>query len=62
MLGLGRDRSAKEKLMSKCSVSHKIRAECPVALCKESAEVWDALGLDRPQCRCVCQYDYKDLT
>ena len=37
-------------------------SDCQVALCKESAEVWDALGRDRSRCRCVCQYDYKDLT
>jgi spore photoproduct lyase len=31
---------------------------CPIALCKESAEVWDSVGLDRSRCNCVCQYDY----
>lgn len=35
---------------------------CPVALCKESASVWDRLGLDLSRCQCVCQFDYADMT
>jgi len=34
---------------------------CTVALCKESANVWNRLGLDLSQCRCVCQYDHADM-
>jgi len=37
-------------------------SDCTVALCKESAEVWDSLGLDRSRCKCVCQYDYADMS
>ena len=37
-------------------------SDCPVALCKESAELWDNLGLDRSRCRCVCQYEYANLS
>lgn len=33
---------------------------CTVALCKESADVWDACGLDLGRCKCVCQLDYAD--
>ena len=37
-------------------------SECPIALCKESAEVWNQLGLDLSKMRCVCQLDYVDMT
>jgi spore photoproduct lyase len=36
-------------------------SDCTVALCKESANVWNQLGLDLSRCRCVCQYDYVDM-
>jgi spore photoproduct lyase len=36
-------------------------SDCTIALCKESAEVWDSTGLDRSKCSCVCQYDYADM-
>jgi spore photoproduct lyase len=36
-------------------------SDCTVALCKESANVWNRLGLDLSQCRCVCQYDHADM-
>ena len=35
---------------------------CHVALCKESASVWNQLGLDLSKMRCVCQLDYADMT
>jgi spore photoproduct lyase len=34
---------------------------CTIALCKESANVWNQLGMDLSQCRCVCQYDHADM-
>jgi len=34
----------------------------PIALCKESAGVWNALGLDLSRCKCVCQLDYADMS
>jgi len=37
-------------------------SNCPVALCKESAFVWEQVGLDLSQCQCVCQLDYVDMT
>ena len=37
-------------------------SECPIALCKESASVWNQLGLDLSKMRCVCQLDYADMT
>ena len=33
----------------------------PVALCKETVDVWRAVGLDPRRCACVCQYDAADL-
>ena len=37
-------------------------SECPIALCKESAEVWNYLWLDLSKVQCVCQLDYADMT
>ncbi len=37
-------------------------SDCPIALCKESAEVWNQVGLDLSRCQCVCQLDYADMT
>ncbi len=34
---------------------------CHMALCKESAEVWNQLALDLSRVRCVCQLDYADM-
>jgi len=33
----------------------------PVALCKETVDVWHAVGLDPGRCACVCQYNAADL-
>lgn len=38
---------------------HSPRAK--IALCKESAAVWQAVGLDPSRCRCVCQLDYANM-
>jgi spore photoproduct lyase len=32
-------------------------SDCPIALCKESANVWNAVGLDLSKCECACQLD-----
>jgi len=37
-------------------------SDCKIALCKESANVWDATGLDRSKCSCVCQLDHADMS
>ena len=37
-------------------------SDCPIALCKESADVWNQVGLDLSKCQCVCQLDYVDMT
>ena len=37
-------------------------SDCPIALCKESAFVWEQVGLDLSRCQCVCQLDYADMT
>jgi len=37
-------------------------SNCHIALCKESAEVWNQLGLDLSRVRCVCQLDYADMS
>ena len=36
-------------------------SDCRIALCKESAEVWNRVGLDLRRCSCVCQLDYADM-
>jgi spore photoproduct lyase len=36
-------------------------SEIPIAVCKESSEVWTRLGLDMTECQCVCQFDRFDL-
>jgi spore photoproduct lyase len=33
----------------------------PIALCKETQEVWQAVGLDPGRCQCVCQFDQARL-
>ena len=37
-------------------------SNCPIALCKESADVWEKTGLELSRCQCVCQLDYADMT
>ena len=36
-------------------------SNCIIALCKESANVWNKLGLDLSRCSCVCQLDYVNM-
>jgi spore photoproduct lyase len=36
-------------------------SDCKIALCKESAEVWDRTGLEKSRCSCVCQLDYVNM-
>ncbi len=45
-------------------VKREIRkhSDCPIALCKESANVWDKVGLKVSRCRCVCQLDRVDMS
>jgi spore photoproduct lyase len=37
-------------------------SQCTIALCKESANVWNQLGMDLSRCRCACQLDYADMS
>ena len=37
-------------------------SSCAIALCKESARVWNQLGLDLAKMRCICQLGYADMT
>ena len=37
------------------------RFDGPIALCKETVDVWRAVGLDPRRCACVCQYGEADL-
>ena len=37
------------------------RSDCTIALCKESAAVWEAVGLPLSRCACVCQLEAVDL-
>jgi len=36
-------------------------SDCKIALCKESANVWNKLGLPLSKCSCVCQLNYADM-
>jgi hypothetical protein len=38
------------------------RMVCHIALCKESAPVWEAVGLPLSKCSCVCQLGAVDMT
>jgi len=37
-------------------------SDCRIALCKESAPVWNRLNLDLSNCGCVCQFDSVDIS
>jgi spore photoproduct lyase len=37
-------------------------SDCPIALCKESATVWDKVGMDLSKCACACQLNPVDMT
>jgi DNA repair photolyase len=37
-------------------------SDCRIALCKESAKVWDDVGLEKSRCSCVCQLEYADMS
>jgi len=37
-------------------------SDCPVALCKESASVWEKVGLLLSKCACACQLNPVDMT
>ena len=45
-------------------VINKIRkySDCKIALCKESANVWNDTGLELSKCSCVCQLDFADMS
>lgn len=36
-------------------------SDCPVALCKESVNVWNMVGLDLSKCQCACQLNPVDI-
>ena len=36
-------------------------SDCRIALCKESENVWNEVGLDVSRCSCVCQLDYAEM-
>lgn len=37
-------------------------SDCKIALCKESAIVWNDTGLELSKCSCVCQLDFADMS
>jgi len=37
-------------------------SDCNIALCKESATVWNKVGLPLSKCRCSCQLDFADMS
>jgi spore photoproduct lyase len=36
-------------------------SDCKIALCKESANLWNKLGLELSRCTCVCQLEHADM-
>ena len=36
-------------------------SDCPIALCKESANVWNGVNLSLSDCQCVCQLNPVDM-
>ena len=36
-------------------------SDCRIALCKESASVWERVGLQLSRCSCICQLEYGDM-
>ena len=36
-------------------------SDCKIALCKESADLWNRVGLELSRCSCVCQLEYADM-
>ena len=36
-------------------------SDCKIALCKESADLWNRAGLELSRCSCVCQLYYADM-
>ena len=36
-------------------------SDCRIALCKESADVWEKVSLDLSHCSCVCQLDFAEM-
>jgi spore photoproduct lyase len=36
-------------------------SDCPIALCKESANVWNRVGLPLSKCSCACQLSPVDM-
>lgn len=37
-------------------------SDCDIALCKETSDMWQAVGLNLKECKCVCKYDSVDMT
>jgi spore photoproduct lyase len=37
-------------------------SDCPIALCKESATVWERVGLNLSKCACACQLGPVDMS
>jgi spore photoproduct lyase len=37
-------------------------SDCKIALCKESSDLWNKLGLELSRCSCVCQLDFVDMS
>lgn len=37
-------------------------SDCDIALCKETHDVWQAVGLNPAECKCVCKYGSVDMS
>jgi len=52
----------KRRLMFRLMIKEiRKHSDCRIALCKESADVWSKVGLERSRCSCVCQLDYAEM-
>ncbi|MBS3732293.1 MAG: hypothetical protein KGY42_05235 [Desulfobacterales bacterium] len=56
------NRSARAEIFSFAVNEIRKYSDCPIALCKESAEVWRDAGLAPSRCSCVCQLDAADMS
>jgi spore photoproduct lyase len=36
-------------------------SDCKIALCKESSDLWNRVGLELSRCSCVCQLENADM-
>ena len=62
-MGVGKDSSRMSVEIFSLAISEirKHAQGATIALCKESASVWEAVGLELSRCACVCQLGEVDM-